>query len=78
MSKRILVRGAVLAAVLALATTTPRTTSADDPEPEGHKITICHIPPGNPENMHEITVDESAAQAHFEEHGDFAGLCLVG
>ena len=33
------------------------------------KITICHIPPGNPSNCHEITVSLNALQAHLD-HGD--------
>jgi hypothetical protein len=33
------------------------------------KITICHTPPGNPANCHEITVSLSALQAHLD-HGD--------
>ena len=31
------------------------------PEP---KITICHVPPGNPENAHMITISENAWPAH--------------
>lgn len=34
-------------------------------------ISICHIPPGNPENAHAITVSESDAQNHIRQHGDF-------
>jgi hypothetical protein len=37
-------------------------------------ITICHIPPGNPANAHEITVDISAIPAHLA-HGDNFGAC---
>src|ERR1051326_3017547 len=33
------------------------------------KITICHTPPGNPGNCHEISVSLNALQAHLE-HGD--------
>lgn len=38
------------------------------------KITVCHIPPGNPENMHEIDVSVNALDAHLE-HGDKVGQC---
>ncbi len=34
------------------------------------KVTICHIPPGNPDNAHTITVGSPAVRAH-EAHGDF-------
>jgi len=41
-----------------------------------HKITVCHVPPGNPENAHEITIDESALQAHLDNNpGDSQGPC---
>ena len=38
---------------------------------------ICHIPPGNPEKAHTITVGESAVQAHLA-HGDHVGACGEG
>ena len=33
------------------------------------KVTICHYPPGNPDNVQVITVDISALPAHLA-HGD--------
>jgi hypothetical protein len=33
------------------------------------KVTICHVPPGNPSNAHLITVSKNALQAHLD-HGD--------
>jgi hypothetical protein len=41
---------------------------------DDHKITICHIPPGNPENAHTIEIGESAWPAHIT-HGDYKGKC---
>jgi hypothetical protein len=38
------------------------------------KVDVCHIPPGNPDNAHTITVGEPAVQAHLN-HGDFLGPC---
>jgi hypothetical protein len=38
-------------------------------------VEICHVPPGNPGNAHEITVGESAVPAHLD-HGDYEGACL--
>ena len=39
------------------------------------KVTICHIPPGNPANAHTITVGSPAVAAH-KAHGDFVyGSC---
>jgi len=43
-------------------------------EPSKDKITVCHIPPGNPENAVTIEVSESAADAHIA-HGDTLGAC---
>jgi hypothetical protein len=50
-------------------------TAAPTPAPAaGGRITICHIPPGNPGNKHEIEVDASAWPAH-QGHGDTMGAC---
>ena len=38
------------------------------------KVTLCHIPPGNPDNAHTITVGASAVPAHLG-HGDTLGPC---
>ncbi len=37
-------------------------------------VTICHIPPGNPNNPITITINDSALQAHLA-HGDTLGAC---
>jgi hypothetical protein len=39
------------------------------------KVTICHVPPGNPGNFHDISVSENASQAHLN-HGDLEGSCI--
>jgi len=41
------------------------------------KITICHIPPGNPDNAHTISVSGNAENAHLA-HGDTLGECPDG
>jgi hypothetical protein len=38
------------------------------------KVSICHIPPGNPSNFHTISVSENAVQGHLD-HGDLVGPC---
>ncbi|HNB50581.1 MAG TPA: DUF5666 domain-containing protein [Anaerolineales bacterium] len=54
-------------------TRTPGPTGT--PPPIGDdKVTICHIPPGNPGNAHTITVGASAVDAHLA-HGDHLGPC---
>ena len=42
----------------------------DDPQGGGDKVTICHAPPGKPENAHTITVGASAAEAHLAQHDE--------
>jgi len=46
---------------------------ADQPD---HKVVICHIPPGNPDNAFTIVVDYHAVTAHLD-HGDYLGECDV-
>lgn len=50
------------------------TSNTKDNEQAGEKITICHIPPGNPDNAHAITISVNAWPAH-EAHGDVIGDC---
>ena len=38
------------------------------------RVEVCHIPPGNPENAHTITISENALEAHLD-HGDHLGAC---
>jgi hypothetical protein len=62
---------------------TPAVETANADEGEGDasaqaavpKVTICHIPPGNPSNAHTITVGAPAVPAHMANHGDTVGRC---
>jgi hypothetical protein len=36
-----------------------------------NKITICHIPPGNPGNCHEICISVNALAAHLSHNDTF-------
>ena len=38
------------------------------------KVEVCHIPSGNPDNFHTITISENALAAHLA-HGDVTGSC---
>jgi hypothetical protein len=38
------------------------------------KTTICHLPPGNPDNAHTLCVGNPAVPAHLA-HGDRLGSC---
>lgn len=42
---------------------------------DSDKVTLCHIPPGNPANAHTITVGAPAVRAHLA-HGDYLGRCV--
>ncbi len=52
-----------------------------DCEPPGddgkEKVTLCHIPPGNPNAAHTITVGAPAVETHLG-HGDSLGSCGEG
>lgn len=45
------------------------------------KVTICHLPPGNPENAQTLTIDDNALKAHLGNNeeglhgGDYYGSC---
>ena len=39
------------------------------------KTTICHLPPGNPENAQTLCVGNAAVAAHVANHGDSLGPC---
>lgn len=39
-----------------------------------NKVVVCHVPPGNPANEHNICISENAVQAHLD-HGCYVGLC---
>jgi hypothetical protein len=41
----------------------------------GDKVLICHVPPGSPENAHNICVSEWAVSAHLQQHTDVVGTC---
>ncbi|MGB1268242.1 MAG: hypothetical protein ACPG45_00730 [Flavobacteriaceae bacterium] len=52
--------------------TSPNVTPLNDAN--GNWVTLCHIPPGNPNNPITITVSAAAADAHLA-HGDSLGEC---
>ncbi len=60
---------AIVAAVLGLSVATPVLAGGVQ------KVTICHIPPGNPGNPQTITVGFDAVLPHVALHGDYVGSC---
>ncbi|MFY9824868.1 MAG: calcium-binding EGF-like domain-containing protein [Thermoanaerobaculia bacterium] len=59
-----------LAILIALCALTASAAWAGDA-----KVTICHVPPGNPDNAHTISVSPNAVPAHLA-HGDYLGECI--
>jgi len=47
----------------------------DDGDTNTDHVVICHVPPGNPDNAHTITVGAPAVAAHTANHGDRLGAC---
>ena len=45
------------------------------PTCQNGNMLVCHIPPGNPENKHEICIGQSAVPTHLTHHGDYLGVC---
>ena len=72
MKKYLLILGAVLGIAVFLFAFTNNTVAKVPAK--GDKVTICHIPPGNPANAHEITISVNALAAHMA-HGDRMGSC---
>lgn len=48
--------------------------AAADSAAKAEKRDVCHIPPGNPENAHTISIGSPAVVAHLA-HGDKLGRC---
>ncbi|MCH8330166.1 MAG: T9SS type A sorting domain-containing protein [Bacteroidetes bacterium] len=40
-----------------------------------NKVVVCHVPPGNPSNAHEICISVNAVKAHLNNHDDYCGPC---
>jgi hypothetical protein len=59
---------------LLLSFISPILVFAGDDHKESHKIVICHLPPGNPENIQTIEIDEHSLDTHLG-HGDYVGEC---
>ncbi|SFX84676.1 hypothetical protein SAMN04487930_11122 [Cytophaga hutchinsonii ATCC 33406] len=49
----------------------------EDKPVEEEKVTICHKPPGNPENVQTLTISKNDLKAHLA-HGDNIGACVKG
>jgi hypothetical protein len=61
------------------ARSSARVASADEASSSNQyeeKVTICHVPPGNPNNPQTLTLSSSGAAAHLRNHpDDTMGAC---
>jgi len=65
----------LFAASLLVTTQSAMGAPACDPSDTG-KATICHVPPGNPDNPQTLCVGVAAVPAHLANHaGDHLGAC---
>lgn len=64
--KNTLIRTTMVAALVAVSGAFSSFTNTTN-----NRITICHIPPGNPGNCHEITISMNALQAHLGHDDTF-------
>ncbi|MBU2938697.1 hypothetical protein KO494_03995 [Lacinutrix sp. C3R15] len=67
MKKYYLIFSVALVSILSMS-------SSSENKALNEKVTICHIPPENPSNYHEITVSVHAICAHIA-HGDLISTC---
>ena len=67
-NRRIILISATVTTVAMIGATTALPALA------ANKVTLCHVPPGNPGKAHTITVGEPAVAAHMR-HGDYLGPC---
>jgi len=67
----------VIASILILGVMVPSMLLDDAFAKKADKVTICHIPQGNPDNPQTIEVSENAVPAHLA-HGDSLGTCEAG
>ncbi len=69
--------GVVQSAATQFDTTGPPSSCSDFPCGRGgNKVSLCHVPPGNPKNERTICISPDAADAHLANHeGDHCGPC---
>jgi len=70
---------ALVAVIMGMSAFAPAWAPPGDPNGDGDevpdvKVTLCHVPPGNPENAHTIIVNEEDVAEHIA-HGDVLGSC---
>jgi hypothetical protein len=72
MEEKIILAISLIAVLLIVAITFDDAFAAKD---GNAKVTICHILPENPDNVHTITMSEKSVPSHLA-HGDILGECV--
>jgi hypothetical protein len=67
----------MIAIALTISGATGFAAAASAEPNQDHKITICHVPPGNPENAHAITIDRKAWDDANSQNNAHAGDFVV-
>ncbi len=65
---------AMVAVIMGMSAFAPAMADKPGEEPNEGKVLVCHIPPGNPDKAHTISISEDDVQDHLD-HGDFVGTC---
>ena len=65
---------ALVAVMMGMSAFAPAMADKPGEEPNEGKVLVCHIPPGNPDKAHTISISEDDVADHLE-HGDFEGDC---
>ena len=65
---------AMVAVIMGTSAFAPAMADKPGEEPNEGKVLVCHIPPGNPDKAHTISISEDDVQDHLD-HGDFEGDC---
>jgi len=61
-------KGLLIAGVTMVALVGGVVSTTSAAQPQDHKITICHVPPGNPDNAHAISIDLHAWENGHTPH----------
>jgi LPXTG-motif cell wall-anchored protein len=65
----------MLLTIIVLLSVTAIAVADEDNHAEPHKVTICHVPPGNPDNPLTLEVDAEGWNGHKNHPDDYEGPC---
>jgi LPXTG-motif cell wall-anchored protein len=65
----------MLLTIIVLLSVTAIAVADEDNHTKPHKVTICHVPPGNPDNPLTLEVDAEGWNGHKNHPDDYEGPC---